>query len=255
MRKKGFTLIELLVVIAIIAVLAGMLLPSLGQAKETANTISCISKQKQLYLYWTMYANANDDHLLTLYDGSGKIGEIWPERILVDNFKIKTRADVNPAQKELFACPSDKSKNGIFSRIDIPVMSYALNVGFLNPASRTGSYLNDRGCTKTGTYSVFKMSQIKGSFGKYMVTADYWRQFMASNGTGTPSCNVNLKTHLANKYDLLGYSAHKRGMNASFMDGSVKTVADRWKHSTCGSNDLWNAKVTGAEANTTQPNY
>ncbi len=99
------------------------------------------------------------------------------------------------------------------------------------------------------------MSQLRGGLGKYIVTGDYWRQYMAKNGTGTSNCNVNNKALLANKYDLLEYAAHKRGMNASFMDGSVKTMADRWKHSTCGSNDLWNAKVCGKEENTFQANY
>ena len=48
MSKKRFTLIELLVVIAIIAVLSGMLLPSLGKVKENGKKINCISNQKQL---------------------------------------------------------------------------------------------------------------------------------------------------------------------------------------------------------------
>jgi prepilin-type N-terminal cleavage/methylation domain-containing protein len=61
MRRRGFTIIELLVVIAIIGVLVGMLMPTLGNARERARRATALAMCSQIETAWKAYLEDHRD--------------------------------------------------------------------------------------------------------------------------------------------------------------------------------------------------
>lgn len=66
--NTAFTLIELLVVVAIIAILAALLLPTLGRAKESARATACLSNLHQIGIALQIYVQDNNNKLPVMRD-------------------------------------------------------------------------------------------------------------------------------------------------------------------------------------------
>jgi prepilin-type N-terminal cleavage/methylation domain-containing protein/prepilin-type processing-associated H-X9-DG protein len=97
-KQFGFTLIELLVVIAIIALLAAILFPVFGRARENARRSACQSNLKQIGLGILQYAQDYDEKMVpyAITDPSGASSYSW--RILIYPYVKST---------QLYVCPSN----------------------------------------------------------------------------------------------------------------------------------------------------
>ena len=104
-KRERFTLIELLVVVAIIAILAGMLLPTLNSAMETARKSSCLNNYKQTLLAVRTYASDYKDIMPVMLPATMSVtggSMLWPD------FLWRKDGSVRYVDWKTLTCPSLK---------------------------------------------------------------------------------------------------------------------------------------------------
>lgn len=160
-RTAGFTLIELLVVIAIIAILAGMLLPSLAKAKAKGQRIVCLNNLRQIGLFMQLYTDDNQD-FFPAHRNSGTSST--SEQISLSNWWGTAIVGYARNQSNLFHCPSFKGTrfdNGLrwAWQFDCHKVGYGYNGYFLGIHPYTGDNLTVAS-VNFGTKPWFRRSSI-----------------------------------------------------------------------------------------------
>ncbi|MCW5556164.1 MAG: type II secretion system protein [Verrucomicrobiae bacterium] len=130
---SAFTLVELLVVLAIVALLAAMLLPSVGKVKEKSRATQCISNLRQWGLAFRLYADDNADYLPRRGQGVQALFQIertddWfnalPPYHGLPSFQQLVATSNQPAAKasSVFICPTANDPGGTY------FLPYAMNM-------------------------------------------------------------------------------------------------------------------------------
>ena len=230
MRHKGFTLIELLVVLAIIALLAGILMPSLVAARQMGRRLVCLSNLRQMVIAADNYlADNNEYYPLASFVDKSQAADGVQHNYEWDFFKVYEFGQMTECKPGLLwqgdtnlkiqQCPAFKGNDN--SPGD-PFTGYNYNVSFIG-----GILERAQDGTLTGTNSTRALEVKKPARCVIFGDGEYEdgaNKFMRSPWLGKLETQDDLKLK---PYGTQGFR-HLHKTNVAYCDGRAETLADRY---------------------------
>ncbi|MBN1359440.1 MAG: type II secretion system protein [Sedimentisphaerales bacterium] len=227
-KKRGFTLIELLVVIAIIAVLMGILMPTLRKVKEQGNMIKCLGNLRQWNVTHSMYLQENNGKF---YSGTSGDAFWWiaqmkeQDQSRIDNplwFCPKTKGTYQEADGTMSGKLSIFTAWGIYTSghsnltRDGIAGSYGINGYTLSVTGATGAMSEGR-----NAQDFWKTPQVRGA-AQIPLMAEALRFDLWPQHTNPPAANEEAVWSSDNHMARACMNRHVGYVNISFCDFSAR---------------------------------